>query len=186
MKNRIKVKLPNISTREEAEGVVSEITFLTAQQIKLTAQMDGELSKVREKYETNLGDLAEELKLKADTVRAWAETNPDQFPKGRKSIEFVQGTIGFRTGTPKLSLLSRAWTWEKVLAAVKGIRWPINLEFVRKKEEVNKETILAEAGKHISPEDLKRIGVKIVQEESFFIEPKLTEVETRQVTEAAA
>jgi phage host-nuclease inhibitor protein Gam len=183
-KTRIKVTLPNISSREEAEAEIGEIIFLTTEQLKLTAEMDAELAEVRKQYESILGTLARQSNEKKKALCAWALANLDQFPKGRKSLEFTQGTIGFRTGTPKLALLSRAWTWEKVLTFLTSkLRFG---EFVRVKKEVDKDAILgAVSAKEFDEADLKFCGMKVVQDESFFVEPKLTEEETRQTAEVA-
>jgi hypothetical protein len=37
----------------------------------------------------------------------------------------------------------------------------------------------------IKPEDMRSIGVRVIQDESFFIEPKLAELDNRQTSEAA-
>jgi len=182
MKNRIKVKLPQLETRDDAEAAVGAVALLTISQQKTTAKMDAELTAIRQKYEASLSEINASLKLETDKLRAWAEANPDEFPKGRKSIQFVQGTIGFRTGTPKVVLLNRSWNWKKVLKAIHDFSLT---NFIRVKEEVDRDAILSSNSQAKDPVFhangvLRPIGVKIAKEESFFIEPNLTEVETRQ------
>ncbi len=135
--------------------------------------------RINEGYEFALAECAQALQVKTEALRAWAEANPDQFAKGRKSIEFLSGTLGFRTGTPKLALVSRAWTWVKALAAVQ-LLLP---SFIRSVPEIDKEAIIAQ--REELAEFLPKCGLKVAQDESFFVEPKLTEVETRQVSQAA-
>lgn len=180
--NRIKVALPAIKTREEAEAVMNELAGTANNKIKFTAQMDAEILKVKERYEGNIAVCDADLTAKTDALRVWAETNPDEFAKGRKSIEFSTGTLGFRTGTPKLALLSRAFTWEKVTSLVE-VFLP---NFIRQKPEVDKESIIAQRDELEKLGALTKCGVKVVQGESFFVEPKLTEVETRQTVQEAA
>jgi hypothetical protein len=79
----------------------------------------------------------------------------------------VHGLVGFRTGTPKLKLLS-GWTWEKVLEFISVNQL---MDLIRTKKEVDKELILANRD-CIKPETLKQIGIKVVQDEAFFVEPK--------------
>ncbi len=86
----------------------------------------------------------------------------------------LSGTLGFRTGTPALKLLSRAWNWQKVLEACQFIL----PAFIRNKPEIDKEQIIAQRDE--LREFLPKVGLKVDQGESFFVEPKLTEVETRQ------
>lgn len=190
MKNRIKIALPSIESRDEAEALVGEVALITLNQIRATAKMDAEITQVRQKYEGNLAEISAQLKTKTDTLRAWAESNPDEFPKGRKSIQFVQGTLGFRTGTPTVVLLNRSWTWAKVITEIK--RWKLDAvaNFIRSKEKVARDVILAanshakDAADH-AEHVLKPIGLKIAKQESFFIEPNITEVEIRQAQEVA-
>lgn len=185
MKSRIKLQLPLIETREEAESILGEIALTTINKQKLTAAMDSDLATVRQRYESSIAACDQDLKLKTEQLCAWAQSHRSEFPKDRKSIDFVHGSLGFRKGTPEVMVLSRAWTWAKVLAMITLLRWR---KFIRIKREVNKEAILQRAAAAKSPEKfatlLARIGVKVVQEESFFVDPKLTPVETRQVTEA--
>jgi phage host-nuclease inhibitor protein Gam len=172
-KARIKIKLPTITTRDEAEAVMNDLAWHTINQRKLTNQRDAEVLAINKKYEASLAACDEAIKEKSEALRAWAEATPDVFPKGRKSLDLVSGTLGFRTGTPKLALLSRAWNWDKVLAALRVGA----VKYIRRKEEVDKDAIL---GANLPATAWQPFGVKIVQEESFFVEPKLTDQEARQ------
>jgi phage host-nuclease inhibitor protein Gam len=186
MKSRIKLPLQQpITSRDEAEMFVGDIALLTLGRIRATAKMDAEIATVRGKYESYLAANAESLKSKTESLRAWSEENPEAFPKGRKSIQFVQGTIGFRTGTPKLSLLSRLWNWDKVHKAVIALGLS---GYIRTKEELDKENIIATAianhDQAAAATHCAAFGTKVVQEESFFVDPNITEVEKRQALDA--
>jgi phage host-nuclease inhibitor protein Gam len=182
---RIKIKLPTITTREEAEALMNELAQTVNNQRKMLADRDAEILAVNQDYEASLTECEAAITTKTETLRAWAEANPDSFPKGVKSIKMVSGVCGFRTGTPKLALLGRAFNWDKVLGLLKAASAWCN--YVRKKEEVDKDAIL---GAHSNAKDkqqfdldLKRFGIKVVQEESFFVEPDLSTFATRQTTE---
>jgi phage host-nuclease inhibitor protein Gam len=176
---RIKVKLAHITTRDEAEAVMAELAGAANQQRQLHARRDADGLALDEKYRADLAACATRLTAATETLRAWAETHPEQFPRDRKSLQLPGGTLGFRTGTPKLALLSRAWTWEIVLEKLKTL--PGRSGCIRTKEEVDKEALLTglKAGR-LDPAET--IGVKIVQDESFFIEPALSEPAARQTT----
>lgn len=182
--SRIKVNLPMLTSRDDAEAAMHDLAAVLNNQRLFTARRDAEVLAINKKYEGNLAQCEQEAAALTDQLRAWSEAHPDQFPKGRKSLDLVSGVLGFRTGTPKLALLSRAWNWDKVLAQLKQMA----NRFVRTKEEVDKEAILAEhAGftdKQAAADLLKLWGVKVTQDESFFIEPRLTALETRQTMEA--
>lgn len=175
-KSRSKIKLPEIATREQAEAMMNAYAADANSLRALTSQMDEEILAIKKSYESGIAALDKMLEEKKLTLLLWAQAHPEKFPKGRKSIEFLSGILGFRTGTPKLALLSRAWTWEKVLQKLKSVRAFVS--FVRVKEEVDKEGLLAQIQHGGTPALADEIGVKVVQDESFFIEPKLTD-ETR-------
>lgn len=183
--SRIKLPLNTniITTRDDAETVMRELAEAITIQRRIQSDRDAQVLEINKRVEQPLARLSETIKNQTDTLRAWAEANPDQFPKGRKSIEMTSGTLGFRTGTPALKLFSRAFTWDKVLQL---IRQGAAADYIRTKEEVAKDTILADhASKIIQDADLRTLGLKVDQSESFFVEPNLTELPTRQTQEAA-
>lgn len=177
MKTRITKSLTLvIRERAEAETHVNTVAALVNERRGVAAQMDAEILNLKKEYELELAYLDVLIKVGTDNLEAWALANPSEFEKDKKSIEFLAGRIGFRTGTPKLALLGRQWTWDKVRAAIQKF----GFQFIRTKEEVDKEAILAfaaaEADKgRLEAKVLTPIGVKVTQGESFFVEPKLTE-----------
>ena len=176
---RIKVKTTILATREEAERTMTDLAATANEQRRLTAERDALVLKINQDFESALCTLQQQVAQLTNALHDWADTNPEQFPRGKMSIEMTSGTLGYRTGTPKLSLLSRAFNWERVLGLVEQY-WP---GFIRIKKEVDKEGLLNQysqaTDKSAANADLQRLGLKVVQDESFFIEPKLSESETR-------
>lgn len=182
--NRIKVTLPLITTRDEAESVMNDLALTVNNQRKMLADRDAELLAVMNAYAPDLAACERDIKLHTDALRAWAEYHPEQFPKDRKSLALAAGTLGFRTGTPKLALISRAWSWDKVRDAIKRV-FPSH---IRTKEEVDKDALLELHSQTDNRPGLEAMfkanGIKVVQDESFFVDPKLTDQEARQTVEA--
>ena len=179
---RLKINLPTITTRAEAEAVMNDLSIAVNEQRKIAADLDAEILAIKEDYALDLAAIESTRKEQYDLLEAWAESNLDAFPKDRKSIIMAAGTLGFRTGTPKLSLLSRLYNWERVLANVASFL----PQFIRVKKEVDKEGILGmystSKEKHIADAELKRLGLKVTQEESFFADPLLTDLPARQTS----
>jgi phage host-nuclease inhibitor protein Gam len=169
--NRIKQIRPVIGSREAMESVVGEIATIKNRQRQLAASMDAQIQAVRERYEGDLAAEAEALDRKIEEVQAWSEANPAEFGAAR-SIETVHGTLGWRTGQPALKTLG-GWTFERVLLALKASG---ATGYIRVKEEVNKQQLLAQRDA-LGAEKLRELGLRVVQEDSFFVEPKLTLVE---------
>lgn len=182
-KSRIKLPaapLPALQSRAEVEAAVNDIAILTLRKTRIATDMDEHIAIIKERF-TPFLDLADsELQAKTQAIRDWALANSAEFAK-RKSITFGLGTIGFRTGQPKLGLLNRAWNWKKALAAVQ--QWlPA---FIRDQPEIDAEALIAQRDQAIIADTLPKCGLKVDQDESFYVDPNLTEIEKRQISEAA-
>ena len=97
------------------------------------------------------------------------ENQAELFSK-KKSLEMVHGTIGFRTGTPKLKTL-KGFTWASALQLVKEFL----PDFIRSTEEIAKDKLLADREDETVAANLGRCGITVVQDESFYVEPKKEE-----------
>jgi phage host-nuclease inhibitor protein Gam len=171
MKHCRQLKSPVVKTRAQMEMLVREITGLRLDEQMLLAGLERELQAARDRYETRLLTLARLLADKTGEAQAWAKANPDAFG-GRRSIDLGHGFAGFRTGPPRLRSLAKR-PWARVLASLRRLRW--GAAYIRVKEEINKEQIIADfgAGK-LAEGDLRRAGAQVVREEIFFVEPKRT------------
>ena len=177
-KQRIKISCPLIASRAEAEAAMNELSLAANNRRKFIARLDADKLAAEERHAANIAACDAAIKEKSDALRAWAEANPADFGK-KKSIDFAAGTLGFRTGTHKLKLLAR-WTWDKVLTAIEERAF----NFTRSTPEVDKESILtfyssATDKASVEAKVLAPIGVKVVQDESFYVEPKLTDTEVQ-------
>lgn len=175
MSSRIKLKTAAPRTREEMETLVGDIAALKIRERELKARMDADLKEVRDRYEGQLAGLSESIGAKMPAALAWADNNADDFGKLR-SIEMLHGTIGWRTNTPSLRTLS-GWTWDRVLEKLLNIG---AMTYVRTKQEVNKQALLADRD-DLGGEEFRKLGVRVVQEDEFFVEPKITETQSREV-----
>lgn len=165
---RVKKKVIAKVTAEQYNEQLSRFAAANAKQASITARMDEAITKIREKYADDLKELAEIQEDAFEYVKTYAEENHDSLFSKKKSLETVHGTIGFRTGTPALKT-EKGFTWASVLLLVKNTL----PQYVRTKEEVNKEALLADRDQLGG--QLKNVGVRVDQEETFFIDLKKEE-----------
>ncbi len=85
----------------------------------------------------------------------------------KKSLESAHGIIGFRTGNPKLKNM-KGFTW----AAVTNLCKEFLPQYIRTTEELAKDKLLADRDITEVAAMFSTIGVQVVQEESFYVEPK--------------
>ena len=172
MSNRIKVPLPVVpvpATREEAVGVVREITELLLEERLAKAEMDVEITALKEAYDARLSRITARLGQVMPAIEGWAETHRGEFA-GKKSLDLHHGVIGWRITPPTLKPV-KGYTWASVLDRIKDR----GADFIRTKEEVDKEKMLAARDNC----DLKALGCQVVQVDEFYVEPHLTRSEDR-------
>ena len=154
---------------EEAERIMAEYATADAKINETTAQMDQRITKIREEYADQLQVLGEERENNLLQLQQNAETNKTMFEK-KKSIDMAHGTLGFRTGTPKLKLL-KGFTWAAVVNMLKD-KLP---SYVRTIEEPAKDKLLADRENPETLSQFKSVGIQVVQDETFFVELKKEE-----------
>lgn len=160
-------QLPAIESRAELETFVGALCGIILERDQLTNAMNQKLLDVRQDYEGRLIPMEGTIKTGLERLETWAAANPAEFG-GKKSLDLLHGTIGFRTCPPALKTI-KGWTWKLVIAALKKIE--SMKKYVREKSEVDKETLLAERA--TLPEGtLKLFGMHVDQGEQFFVDPK--------------
>lgn len=159
---------PAIRGWDGADRSLGEIRKLEAKVQEMDAAKLAEVQRVQEKHTAKIQPMLERIGLLAKGLQDFAEFHREDLG-AQKSKKLNHGLVGFRLGHPSLKTLPK-WTWKKVLACVKGSRWADR--FVRVKEEVAKDLLL---GSNLDPEEMKALGVRMVQEERFFYEAKTDE-----------
>lgn len=156
-------------TRIEAEALTGEIVNLQLERAKLNSTMEIEITKVRARYEGKLDSLTKQEAGKVSALREWAESNPGEFPKDTRSVSFVHARVGFRTNPPKVEKTAKRLSWDDVLKNMQ--RDPTLRPFIRQAEpEINKQALI-DARDQISKDSLTGAGLRIVQGETFFVDP---------------
>jgi phage host-nuclease inhibitor protein Gam len=169
-----KVHLPVLKDRVDADLAMHNLAALVNAKQKVIADRDTAVLEIDERIAPDLAALDQAVKARIAMLRAWAEAHPEEFEKDRKSLELSSGKLGFQTHPPSVVLLNRKWTWETALEAVQT-RLP---NFIRSKPEIDKEAILSQRDE--LGEYLPLVGLKVAQTESFFVDPDLTKIQTRQ------
>lgn len=156
-------KMKPLETKEEMEHVVREACLASARIDEVMARMNEAIARAKEPFEAELAGLQQGYAALEEMALAWAKANPKEFAT-RRSVSFVHGVIGFRTGKPVLRLL-KGVTWEQALDALRETM-PV---YVRRVEEVDKASILA-AREDLGKERLRQVGLRVTQAERAYLE----------------
>ena len=160
--------IPNIQNRQQLDAVIENIVQLQIERAEIERDQEKEITAIRQRYRTPLAEMDRYLLLETTWVETWARTNPDVFPE-KRSLTCTHATIGFRTGPPRVDRASRRWTWSEIAQKLGELAW--GRRYLRQPApEVNKEALLADRAE-LAPAELRKIGIKIVQDERFFITP---------------
>jgi len=157
-------------TRDEADVAFGVYAKADAQSAKITADIELQCAKIREKYADRLSALDAEKGAAFDTLQSYAMENRGEMFTKKKSLDMVHGTIGFRIGTPKLKTM-KGFTWASALQLVKEFL----PAYIRTAEVITKDKLLADRDVEKMPEQMAHCGITVVQDETFYIEPKKEE-----------
>lgn len=159
-------------TAQQMETAMAQYATADAEMAKINAAMDVQLTAIRDRYAARLSELGRQRTDAFDLVQVFATENRDTLFSRKKSLENSHGTLGFRTGTPKIKT-RKGFTWGAVLELARTIA----PGFVRTSEEVAKDRLLADRDSDEVQALMPRIGVEVVQDETFYIELKKEEPE---------
>jgi phage host-nuclease inhibitor protein Gam len=157
--------------RDQVNEAIAEMGTLQRERVRIEAAMNDKLAAVKARYEALAkpkGDRIAELAL---GVKLWCEANRATLTKdGRvKFHEFATGVVKWRLTPWAVSLKNVA----EVLALLKAKGLT---QYIRTKEEIDKEALLAD--RESLGDSIK--GVRIGQKEEFSIEPAATKIEEVQ------
>ena len=161
-----KVIITGVS-REAADEAFATYAKSDAQVQKINADIELQCAKIREKYADKLATLTEEKDKAFDTLQAFATENQAELFSKKKSLDMAHGTIGFRTGTPKLKTL-KGFTWASALELVKEFL----PDYVRQTWDIAKDKLLADRDAEQMADSMAKCGIQVVQDEAFYVEPK--------------
>lgn len=173
-------------TREAADEAFATYAKSDAQIQKINAEIELQCAKIREKYADKLATLGAEKDKAFDVLQSFATENQAELFTKKKSLDMAHGTIGFRTGTPKLKTL-KGFTWASALQLAKKF---LPITYIRQTEEIAKDKLLAdrdmkEVAVYDTPtgdprevtmrEAMAACGIQVAQDETFYVEPKKEE-----------
>ncbi len=184
MAKRVKKIIITGVTREAAGEAFAKYAKADAESAKITADIELQCAKIREKYAGRLAELDAAKTEAFDTLQSFATENQAELFSKKKSLDMAHGVIGFRTGTPKLKTL-KGFTWASALQLVKRFL----PGYIRQTEEIAKDKLLADRDGKVVMEVsdsatavevpmsdvMIECGIQVAQDEAFYVEPKREE-----------
>ncbi len=171
--SRVKTKGANIDVPQsqgEAAEFIRQIGVSNRQIARIEADMNDEIAKIKSRGEARALPLTANVDALTQGLRIWCDANRARLTDNGKvkSAELGTGKVSWRIAPPKVSIKGVEDVLKKIATLGLG-------RFIRTKEEINKEALLAE------PDVARTIkGVAIVSGvEDFAVEPFEVEIEGR-------
>lgn len=155
-------------TREEVQQWIAGLGKVQRERATLTNNMNDLISPITERFAPQIDEKTQEEQRLLDGIATWCEANKADLTKDAKTVNLVTGEIQWRMN-PASVAFKRGIKVEEIIAHIKQLK--LGKLFVRVKEEVNKEAILAADDK--TKAKLTAAGtIKIVTDsETFAVTP---------------
>jgi len=157
-----------IRTAEELGGVLGEYAQAVLDRERVENALEKGIARLREEARPELETLKATEKALLDDMAAYATLHPEIFPKGRKSLEMAHGTVGFRTGQPRVTL-RRGLKEEDLVERLMqdGID-----ALIRTRPELDRDQAIRQwqEGVEAVVRRNERYGIRVSQAERFFAE----------------
>ena len=164
---RVKKTVVTGVTREQMEDAFGRYASADAEVQSINAAMDKQFVAIREKHADRLAELEQEKTEAFEVMQVFATENREELFSKRKSMETTHGTLGFRTGQPKLKT-KKGFTWAAVLELLKKF----GQDYIRTVEEPAKDKLLANREDEDCQQVMQDCGILVAQDETFYVELK--------------
>ncbi len=157
-------------SREDVNHAIAEIGRLQRERDRIQAEMNDNLATIRAEYEAQAKPHADRISDLTHGVHTWCEAHRAELTReGKtKTCRFASGEVSWRTRPPSVVVRGA----DAVIKALKALGLT---RFLRVKEELDKEAILAE------PSAVEAVrGISISQKEDFVVKPDSTDLEEVQ------
>lgn len=153
--------LPACQSKTQVQDFIRTIGDKTRELARLETTMNDEIAEITNDYAEKINPLKLEIEQLTGAVQIWCEANRIKLlEKGLKTANLITGEVSWRIRPPSVNIRGK----EAVIEKLKSLGLT---QFIRTKEEPNKEAILEDA---TAVKDVK--GITIVSGvEDFIINP---------------
>lgn len=159
-----------VLNRNQAEAAMAIIAALTIQLDDQVNQQNAKILLARE-HDVRIAELKGRMERYAAALEDWAQKDRRRWEG--KCLDLAQGRIGFRLVKPSVQFLE-GWDEGRTLAKLRATeRLGV---YIRTKESLNKVLVCQDAAPEVGrldAKDLKAMGLRVAQGETFYVEPAL-------------
>lgn len=124
-------------SREETQSWIKALGDVQREHTRAVAAMNDEIATITERHKAAINALAGRAKELQTGIQSWCEANRTELTAKGKTANLITGEVSWRLRPPSIRIRSQE-------AALEALRTLGLTRFVRVKEEVNKDAMLAE------------------------------------------
>ena len=147
-----------VASLKDADKVLEELSELDRRANAIKSFMNEAIDKAKSEAADQMAIVESRKKVLEAALTSYAVLNKSSLFNDKRSLELDFGILSFRRST-KIVTAKRGITWDKVLERIKELG---QIEAIRAKEEVNKDTLA-----NWDDERLESIGAKRKTEDTF-------------------
>jgi len=156
-----------IQSKDAFFQTLDDIADLTSQLAKHQAKLDKAILAAREEYGPKVEEINNIISAKMSLCEAFAIRNRESLMPGNlKSADSIKAVFGFRLGNPTLVLLNKKHSWKTV--CTKLMEEGLDAYLKQADPKPDKDRIKAD----FDDSRLATLGLRIQQDEAFWVEPK--------------
>lgn len=170
---KTKTKIPAIiiTSRESLDATIAEIVQTKLRLAELTAAMELDIAAVQERHQRHILDLEKQLAAQEAGAYVYCTAHRrNLFGDDRKSIETPLATVGFEWNPPYVEKLAKGDTEKAIAHRLASTEWGADY-VIDADPTLSKKKLIADREK-LSESQLATVGIRICQDEQFFIRPK--------------
>ncbi len=138
-KTRVKATATNVpQTREEAQTWIKQLGDAQRELGVVSAKMNDELAEITDTYKPQINALQDKAKELQKGIQTWCEAHRAELTDSKtKTANLVTGEVSWRQRPPSVTIRGK----DAVLDSLRSLGL---MQFIRTKEEINKDAMLNE------------------------------------------
>lgn len=160
-----------ITSKESLISQVGAVVRMKINHTRAVAEMEREVVAVQKRHAAKIDTLLTDIAEAEADILDYSTANRATLFTDAKSIDLPSAVIGFEFTPPRVETTSKRIKWSDVIARLGRLGWG-KAYLTTPEPKLDKNALLADRT-NLTPEQQLTAGIRFVQDEQFFIRPKL-------------
>lgn len=171
-----RITIDPIISRTGLEARLATLISTRIQHTAAVAEMEQEVSQVQARHQARINKLAAEIDQLEAPIVMFCQAQRSELFTEKKSLETPLATVGFRLHPYSVEKIRKKDTEKEIALRLACTPWG-SAYSVPQDPKIDKQAIILDRDS-LTTEQLASVGLRLEQEESFYIEPRLESAST--------